>query len=140
VSILSIGDAVNRGKPYCAHLYLSSIFQVNIENMAIRLALTCVIRYFVIMSDGTRPVKPDKDLLQDRRRLRRRRQLAGLGVREAAALSDVSAGYISFLEIGRRSASPTVLRKLAQVYGCTVADIIRPEPAAEDDEQEPEAA
>lgn len=106
------------------------------RNIRVGLAPTYVNLYFVSMSDSTRPVKPDEELSQDRRRLKRRRYLAGLSVRAAGAKAGITPAFLSFLELGTRSASPMTLVKLAGAYGCTVADLMPPEPGEDDDEQE----
>lgn len=79
------------------------------------------------MSDEPRRVKAPGELNQDRRRLKRRRTIARLGLREAAAKAQISAGLLSMLENGHRSASPETLGKLADAYGCTVENLMPPE-------------
>jgi transcriptional regulator with XRE-family HTH domain len=82
------------------------------------------------MSDEPRRVKPLGDLTQDPRRLKRRRVIARLGLREAAGKAEISFGYLSDLENGYKSASPAVLGKLADTYGCGIEDVLPRERAA----------
>lgn len=80
------------------------------------------------MSDELRRVKPSGELNQDRRRLKRRRMIARLSLRQAAKNADISYPYLSLLENGYRSASPETLGKLADAYGCRVEDLLPREP------------
>jgi transcriptional regulator with XRE-family HTH domain len=80
------------------------------------------------MSDEPRRVKPPGDLNQDRRRLKRRRMIARLGLREAADRARISYGYLSDLENGYKSAGPETLGKLADTYGCGIEDLMPREP------------
>ncbi len=82
------------------------------------------------MSDEPRCVKPPGELNQDRRRLKRRRVIARLGLREAADKARISYGYLSDLENGYKSASPDTLGKLADALGCDIEDIMPRESAA----------
>jgi transcriptional regulator with XRE-family HTH domain len=79
------------------------------------------------MSDEPRRVKPPGELNQDRRRLKRRRVIARLGLREAAAKAQISFGYLSDLENGYKSAGPETLGKLADAYGCDIEGLMPPE-------------
>jgi transcriptional regulator with XRE-family HTH domain len=72
----------------------------------------------------------DKELAHDPRRLRRRRRLAGLTVRELAAKAQVSVGSISMLENGKQSAGVKMLADLANALGCEIADLMPDENAA----------
>jgi hypothetical protein len=102
--------------------------------------------YIVIMSDSTRRVKrqalPADRLAQDTRRLKSRRLGSGLGVREAADKARISAGYLSDLEHGYKSAGPKALTALAAVYCCRVAKLTPYQPDEDDDEEQevPKAA
>jgi transcriptional regulator with XRE-family HTH domain len=81
------------------------------------------------MSEGANRVKRDGELTQDPRRMKRRRLMARLSFREAAAKAGISCGHISDLEKGHKSAGVDALRKLADAYGCEVADFLPPERA-----------
>lgn len=80
------------------------------------------------MSDEARRVKPPGELSQDRRRLKRRRFVARLSLREAAAKAQISTGLLSMLENGLRSASPDTLGKLADAYDCDIEELMPREP------------
>lgn len=79
------------------------------------------------MSEGTRGVKPPGELAQDKHRLKRRRYLNRLTLRQAADLAEINYAYLCQLEKGSRSAGPDVLWRLAGAYGCEVADLMPPE-------------
>jgi transcriptional regulator with XRE-family HTH domain len=70
----------------------------------------------------------DRELTQDPQRLRRRRILAGLTVRQLSQKAGVATGSISELENGGKSARPPMLAKLAHALGCEIADLVPPEP------------
>jgi transcriptional regulator with XRE-family HTH domain len=74
------------------------------------------------------PPRNDTSLTQDRRRLKRRRIIAGLTLREAAARAGCHFTTIGKLERGERSAEPGTLAALAEAYGCHVTDLLPPEP------------
>jgi transcriptional regulator with XRE-family HTH domain len=80
------------------------------------------------MSDEPRRVKPPGELNQDQRRLKRRRVIARLGLRQAAEKAQISFAYLSLLENGHRSASPETLGKLADAYDCGIEDLMPREP------------
>lgn len=82
------------------------------------------------MSDEPRRVKRPGELNQDPRRLKRRRVIARLGLREAAGKAGISASFLSYLENGQKSASPDTLGKLADAFGCTIEDLMPREQAA----------
>jgi XRE family aerobic/anaerobic benzoate catabolism transcriptional regulator len=64
---------------------------------------------------------------QDPQRLRRRRIEAGLNQGQLAAKVGKSKSHMSFLESGKRNASPPLLKELAETLNCTVADLMPPE-------------
>jgi transcriptional regulator with XRE-family HTH domain len=72
-------------------------------------------------------VKPAGELSQDPRRLRRRRLMNRMKIREAAAKAGISIGFLSELENGYKSAGVDTLAALADAYGCEVEDILQPE-------------
>ena len=76
------------------------------------------------MSDEPRRVKPSGEPNQDPRRLKRRRVIARLGLREAAGTVRISPGHLSDLENGYKSASPEMLGKLADLYDCGIEDLL----------------
>jgi transcriptional regulator with XRE-family HTH domain len=76
------------------------------------------------MSEEQRRVKPPGELSQDPRRLKRRRVIARLGLRQAAENAGISFAYLSLLENGHRSASPEKLGQLADAYGCGIEDLM----------------
>jgi transcriptional regulator with XRE-family HTH domain len=82
------------------------------------------------MTDGTQSVKPDSGgaIAQHPERLRWRRTAAGLGLNEAARRAKVSKAHLSMLERGIHGASPAVLRRIAKVYRCRIADLMPDEP------------
>ena len=85
------------------------------------------------MSDGQERVNPPRDdnsLNQDKRRLKRRRVIAGLTLREAAARAGCHFTTIHKLELGQRSAEPRILVALAEAYGCEVTDLMPDESVA----------
>jgi XRE family transcriptional regulator, fatty acid utilization regulator len=85
------------------------------------------------MGQSVRHVKPpqgDRDLTQDRRRLKWRRVAAKLTIRQLSAKSGVSPGAISMLETGRRSAEVGTLAALADALNCDITDIMPAEPGA----------
>lgn len=65
---------------------------------------------------------------QDPQRLQRRRIEAGLNQRELAAKAGIHRSHMSFLERGERGASPRVLKRLAKVLNCEIADLMPTEP------------
>jgi transcriptional regulator with XRE-family HTH domain len=71
---------------------------------------------------------------QDPRRLKRRRIEAGLNRRELAAKAGIHRSYMTWLEAGGRSASPRVLKRLAKALACEPADLMAPEPSADQPE------
>jgi transcriptional regulator with XRE-family HTH domain len=76
------------------------------------------------MSEGNKRVKPDAELSQDRKRLKRRRLMARLGLRETAAKAGIAPSYLSELESGYKSAGPGVLGSLADALGCDITEIM----------------
>lgn len=60
----------------------------------------------------------------DRAELLRRRLEAGLSQAALADQAGVTFSCIAMIERGERGGSPDVMRKVADVLGCNVADII----------------
>src|SRR5690606_9213986 len=56
--------------------------------------------------------------------LKEMRQAAGLTLREASRKSGVSDPYLSQIETGQRRPGPTILQRLAPVYGVTVHELM----------------
>ncbi|WP_340382244.1 helix-turn-helix transcriptional regulator [Streptomyces sp. SS7] len=65
-------------------------------------------------------------LNQDPARLRRKRVEAGLTQKDLAQRVGVTKGHMSLVESGRRGASPDLLKRLAAVLDCAVADLMPP--------------
>jgi XRE family transcriptional regulator, fatty acid utilization regulator len=61
---------------------------------------------------------------QDGRRLKRRRVLAGLTIRELHEQAGVAIGTISMAERGLQSLHVDTLRQLAKALGCEIADLL----------------
>lgn len=80
------------------------------------------------MKPDPKRVKPYGETSQDPRRLRRRRLMSRMKIREAAGRAGISIGFLSELENGRKSAGVDTLAALADTYGCQVEDILPPEP------------
>ncbi len=79
------------------------------------------------MVRSRQPVKPpdgNRALTQDPARLRRRRMMARLTIRDLSAKAGVATGSISSLENGKQSARVTMLAALADALGCDVADLM----------------
>lgn len=76
------------------------------------------------MNDSPNRVKRMAPTNQDPRRLKRRRLIARMTIRQAAEAAGISTGYVSELERGNRSAGAAVLGQLADAYGCTVEDLL----------------
>jgi transcriptional regulator with XRE-family HTH domain len=55
--------------------------------------------------------------------LRRLREDAGLGLRELAAQSGISASHLSLIETGQRRPSPRVAAAIAKVLDVSVSDL-----------------
>lgn len=55
----------------------------------------------------------------------RRRVLAGLSAIAAGRAAGVSGQHIRAIERGMSQASPPLARRLADLYGCDVADLLR---------------
>ena len=74
--------------------------------------------------------------------LREVRQAVGLTLREAARQSGVSNPYLSQVETGQRRPGPSILRRLAPVYGVSVHELmvraghLREEPSLPIDERQ----
>jgi len=65
---------------------------------------------------------------EDRRELRRRRIAAGLSQTDLAQKAGVSKSQLSDVENGRAGFSPKNLKAIADILGCTVPDLLLPEP------------
>jgi transcriptional regulator with XRE-family HTH domain len=67
----------------------------------------------------------DKDLTHAPKRLKYRRTAAGLSLTQLAEQAGYSKAHISMLEDGQHhSASPECLKRLAEVLGCQITDLI----------------
>jgi transcriptional regulator with XRE-family HTH domain len=82
------------------------------------------------MTDGTQSVNPGPGgaIAQHPERLKWRRTARGLGLNEAARRAEVSKAHLSMLERGIHGASPAVLRRLAKLYKCKIADLMPDDP------------
>jgi transcriptional regulator with XRE-family HTH domain len=84
------------------------------------------------MRESQTVVKRDavgKSLTHAPQRLKYRRVAAGLSITELATLAGYSKGHLSMLEDGKHhSASATCLKKLAEVLGCEITDLMPTEP------------
>jgi transcriptional regulator with XRE-family HTH domain len=69
---------------------------------------------------------------QDPQRLKRRRIEAGLNQGELAAKAGIHRSHMSWLERGKRGASPRVLKRLAAALECKVTDLMPPAPDTDD--------
>lgn len=65
--------------------------------------------------------------------IRRRRKLTGLSATEFAARAGYSLNHVSQVELGNNNAGPRFLRKAAEIFGCTVQDLMT-------DDEEPDTA
>ena len=90
------------------------------------------------MSEPKQPVKHQADpsgdpdeLSQDPARLRWHRNASGLSQTQVAARTGYSKSHISKLEGGHDSASPGLLKLLADTYGCEITDLMPREINAE---------
>ena len=72
-----------------------------------------------------------RTLRQDPRRLRRRRELAGLSLRQLGDRTGLNFNHLSTLENGRHSANPSTLAKIALAVGCEISDLMPREPNGE---------
>lgn len=70
-------------------------------------------------------------LAQDPARVLRKRVQAGLAQNQLAARVGISAAQLCRIEKGRSGASAPVLSRLAEEFGCEVADLMPPEPGSE---------
>ncbi|NEB00589.1 helix-turn-helix transcriptional regulator [Streptomyces sp. SID13726] len=68
-------------------------------------------------------------LAQDPARVRRKRVQAGLPQNQVAERVGISAAQLCRIEKGKSGASAPVLLRLAEEFGCEVADLMPPEPA-----------
>lgn len=82
------------------------------------------------MSDRDTEVNglPDPRHIQDYRRLRWRRFAVGLALTDAAKAVGVTKSHLSKLEHDADPASPGLLKKLADLYGCEIKDLMQPDP------------
>lgn len=76
---------------------------------------------------------------QDPQRLRRRRIQAGLNKTELANQIGIHKTYMGRLEQGLGSASPRLLRRFADFFGCEIDDLLPPEPATSSPDPDAEA-
>ncbi|MDX2749577.1 helix-turn-helix transcriptional regulator [Streptomyces scabiei] len=65
---------------------------------------------------------------EDPKSFRRRRIEAGLSVTDLAKQAGVSTSHLSDVENGRAGFSPKNLKKFADILGCTIRDLLLPEP------------
>lgn len=70
----------------------------------------------------------ERELNQDRKRLRRRRVAKRLSVTTLAGMAGCSVSYLWQLENGDYSASPELLGRLADALDCDITDLMPPEP------------
>ncbi|MEI5520745.1 helix-turn-helix transcriptional regulator [Streptomyces brasiliscabiei] len=70
---------------------------------------------------------------EDPKSFRRRRVEAGLSVTDLARQAGVSTSHLSDVENGRAGFSPKNLKKIAEVLGCTIRDLLLPDPEDEPD-------
>jgi transcriptional regulator with XRE-family HTH domain len=85
------------------------------------------------MSQSQQPVKPDGGNIEynhDPRRLKRRRVAKGMSLTRAATSAGCSKSHLSKLEHGHYGASPGLLAKFAEVYGCEIVDLMPAETVA----------
>jgi transcriptional regulator with XRE-family HTH domain len=75
----------------------------------------------------------ERDLTQDPRKLRWRRHVAGLTVKQLADKAGVSQSSISFWENGKRSADVVSLTALACALECDRRDLMPAEPGTKAD-------
>lgn len=59
-------------------------------------------------------------------RLRQIRESQNLDLKDVAEMAGISIGYLSQLETGKRQLNANRMTKLAEVLGCTPADLIEP--------------
>ncbi|WP_426568173.1 helix-turn-helix domain-containing protein [Streptomyces canus] len=69
---------------------------------------------------------------EDPRAFRRRRVEAGLSQTDLALKAGVSKSHVSDVECGRAGFSPKNLKAIADTLGCTISDLLCPEPDAQD--------
>ena len=79
------------------------------------------------MSDAINS-QPDRLVNQDPDQMRRWRVAAGLSTTAAAVRLGMSKGYLSRVENGIKGASPEMLTRFAEAYGCEVIDLMRDPP------------
>jgi DNA-binding transcriptional MerR regulator/quercetin dioxygenase-like cupin family protein len=91
--------------------YLRDVKLLNLPGIRQALGKAAIAR----STDGGRPT----DLGRKLRRLRKGR---GLGVVEAAKRANISAGFLSAIELSRANPSVATLQRLAAAYGTTVLD------------------
>lgn len=76
--------------------------------------------------------QPDRLVNQDPEQMRAWRVAAGLSVTAAAMRLGMSKGYLSKVENGIKGASPEMLTRFAEAYGCEVIDLMRNPPQRRD--------
>ncbi|MEU9387167.1 helix-turn-helix transcriptional regulator [Streptomyces sp. NPDC048279] len=69
-------------------------------------------------------------LVQDPSRVLRKRIEAGLAQNQLAARIGISAAQLCRIEKGKSGASAPVLSRMANEFGCEVAELLPPEPRA----------
>lgn len=67
---------------------------------------------------------------QDPQRLQRHRLRSGLNRTELADRIGIHKTYMGRLERGLASASPRLLKRFANFFGCEIDDLLPPDPAA----------
>lgn len=67
---------------------------------------------------------------QDPHELRRRRIEAGLSQTALAQQAGISKQHMSMVERGAAGASPDLMRRYAEILGCTIADLMPPKAKA----------
>ncbi|CBG73063.1 putative DNA-binding protein [Streptomyces scabiei 87.22] len=65
---------------------------------------------------------------EDPKSFRRRRIEAGLSVTDLARQAGVSKSHLCDVENGRAGFSPKNLKKIADILGCTIRDLLLPDP------------
>lgn len=65
---------------------------------------------------------------EDPREFRRRRIEAGLSITALARQAGVSKSHLACVEKGTAGFSPKNLKAIADIFGCTVHDLLFPEP------------
>ena len=93
--------------------YLRDVKQLNVPGIKQALGGSLPVR-------SNAEARPSADLA---RKLRRLRKKCGLGVREAAQRANISAGFLSSIELTHANPSVATIYRLAAAYGTTVLDL-----------------